>query len=81
MEEQLRRPENRVVGSKQVLRAVRDGKAAKVFLAKDADEFLYRQVEAAADAARVPLVTVDTMTQLGKNCLVNVKTAAAALLK
>lgn len=81
MEEQLRRPENRVVGSKQVLRAVRDGKAAKVFLAKDADEFLYRQVEAAADAARVPLVTVDTMTQLGKNCLANVKTAAAALLK
>ena len=81
MEEQLRRPENRVVGSKQVLRAVRDGKAAKVFLAKDADEFLYRQVEAAAEAARVPLVTVDTMAQLGKNCLVNVKTAAAALLK
>ncbi|MDD3409602.1 MAG: ribosomal L7Ae/L30e/S12e/Gadd45 family protein [Eubacteriales bacterium] len=81
MEQQLRQHEKRVVGAKQVLRAVRDGKAAQVFLCKDADEFLYRRVEAACEQARVPVSRVDSMAQLGKMCLVEVKTAAAALLK
>ena len=81
MEEQLRLPERRVVGTKQVLRAVKDGKAARVFLCKDADEFIYRQVEAACEAAHVPVTVLDSMEKLGKLCLVNVKTAAAALLK
>ncbi len=81
MEEQLRMPERRVVGTKQVLRAVRDGRASRVFLCKDADEFIYRQVEAACEAARIPLTVLDSMEKLGRLCLVSVKTASAALLK
>ena len=81
MEEQLRLPERRVVGTKQVLRAVKEGRAARVFLCKDADEFIYRQVEAACEAARIPLTVLDSMEKLGRLCLVSVKTASAALLK
>ncbi len=81
MEQQLRQPSMRVVGTKQVLRAVRDGKAACVFLAKDADEFIYRQVQALCQECTVPLTLVDSMQELGKACLVGVSTAAAALLK
>ena len=81
MEEQLRLPQRRVVGTKQVLRAVREGNAARVFLCKDADEFIYRQVETACETARVPVTVLDSMEKLGKLCLVNVKTAAAALVK
>lgn len=81
MEEQLRMPERRVVGTKQVLRAVRDGRASRVFLCKDADEFIYRQVETACEAARIPLTVLDSMEKLGRLCLVSVKTASAALLK
>ena len=81
MEEQLRLPERRVVGTKQVLRAVRDGRAARVFLCKDADEFLYRQIEAACTEHHVPVTQMDSMEKLGKLCLVGVKTAAAALLR
>ena len=81
MEEQLRLPQRRVVGTKQVLRAVRDGRASRVFLCKDADEFIYRQVEAACEAARIPLTVLDSMEKLGRLCLVSVKTASAALLK
>lgn len=81
MEELLRMPEKRMVGTKQVLRTVKDGKAAHVFLSTDADEFIFRQVEAACEAARVPVTRVETMEKLGKLCLVGVKTAAAALLK
>ena len=81
MEELLRQPDKRVVGTKQVLRAVRDGRAAHVFLCRDADEFIYRQVEAACEASRVPLTVLESMDKLGKLCLVGVKTASAALLK
>ena len=81
MEELLRQPEKRVVGTKQVLRAVRDGRAAHVFLCRDADEFIYRQVEAACAENRVPVTVTESMAKLGKLCLVGVKTAAAALLK
>ncbi|MEA4929297.1 MAG: ribosomal L7Ae/L30e/S12e/Gadd45 family protein [Candidatus Limiplasma sp.] len=81
MEEELRQPEKRVVGTKQVLRAVRDGRAARVFLCKDADEFLYRQIEAACTEHNVPVTQMASREKLGKVCLVGVKTAAAALLR
>lgn len=81
MEEELRKPNRRVVGTKQVLRTLKDGRAACVFLSKDADGFLYRQVQAASEEAGVPLQVLDTMQELGKLCLVGVKTAAAAVLK
>ncbi len=81
MEEQLREPNKRVVGTKQVLRAVRDGRAAHVFLCKDADEFIYRQVQSACEENGVPVTVVATMEKLGKLCLIGVKTASAALLK
>ena len=81
MEQELRQSHRRVVGVKQVLRAVRDGKASQVFLCKDADDFLYRQVEALCQERKVPVKIMDSMRELGKLCLVGVDTAAAALLK
>ncbi|HNX63051.1 MAG TPA: ribosomal L7Ae/L30e/S12e/Gadd45 family protein [Candidatus Limiplasma sp.] len=81
MEELLRQPDQRVVGTKQVLRAVRDGRASRVFLCKDADEFIYRQVESACEEHHIPVTVTESMEKLGKLCLVGVKTAAAALLK
>ncbi|HPF88258.1 MAG TPA: ribosomal L7Ae/L30e/S12e/Gadd45 family protein [Candidatus Limiplasma sp.] len=81
MDEMLRNPAKRVVGTKQVLRAVKSGKAAKVYLCKDADEFIYRQVESACEEHSVPIVAAESMETLGKLCLIGVKTAAAAILK
>ncbi|MFH1512927.1 MAG: ribosomal L7Ae/L30e/S12e/Gadd45 family protein [Bacillota bacterium] len=81
MEEALRNPAKCVVGTKQVLRAVKNGRAAKVFLCKDADEFIFRQIEQACEEHKVPVILVDSMEILGKQCLISVKTAAAAILK
>ena len=81
MEQQLREMSRRVVGTKQVLRAVKEERAAHVFLCKDADEFIYRQVEALCEEKHVPVTKLDSMAQLGKMCLVGVKTATAAVLK
>ena len=81
MDEALRNPAKRVVGLKQVLRAVKSGQATKVYLSRDADEFIYRQVETACEEHKVPTVPVDSMKALGKACLIAVKTATAAVLK
>lgn len=81
MDEALKNPAKRVVGLKQVLRAVKSGQAAKVYLCTDADEFIYRQVESACEEHQVPVVKLEGMEALGKACLIAVKTAAAAILK
>ncbi len=77
----MRDPAKRVVGTKQVLRAVKNGQAARVFLCRDADDYIYRQVESACAERKVPVTLVDSMEALGKQCLISVKTAAAAVLK
>ena len=81
MDEALRIPHKRVVGTKQVMRALKNGQALKVFLCKDADDFIYRQVQALCEEKRVPVQLLDSMQELGKLCLVGVKTAAAAIIQ
>lgn len=81
MEEMLRQADRRVVGSKQVLRALNEDRAARVFLGRDADGFLYHRINGLCEEKRVPVTVVDSMAELGKLCQVDVKTAAAAVLK
>ncbi len=81
MPERLAIPEKRVVGVKQVLRAVENGKAERVFLGRDADSFLYNRVNNLCEEKRVPVTAVDSMAELGKLCRVSVASAAAAVLK
>lgn len=80
MDQELLRGGLRVAGSKQVLRALNEDRAAHVFLGKDADSFIYHRINALCEAKRVPVTVVDSMQELGKLCLVGVKTAAAAVL-
>lgn len=81
MEHELLNAEKRIAGTKQVLRALNAGTAAKVFLAKDADGFIYHRIQNLCVEKATPVQTVDTMQELGRLCGVSVKTAAAAVLK
>lgn len=81
MEALLRQAGRRVVGTKQVLRAVEEGRAAHVFLGRDADGFIYHRLNALCEERRVPVTVVDSMQELGKLCQVDVKAASAAVLK
>lgn len=81
MEELLRQADRRVVGSKQVLRALNEDRAARVFLGRDADGFIYHRINGLCEEKNVPVTVVDSMQELGKLCMVNVKTASAAVLK
>ena len=78
MDQELQNAEKRVVGTKQVLRALNGSNAARVFLAKDADGFIYHRINSLCEETKTPVTMVDTMQELGKLCAVGVKTAAAA---
>jgi len=81
MEEMLRQADKRVAGTKQVLRALNEDRAARVFLGRDADGFIYHRINGLCEEKNVPVTVVDSMQELGKLCTVNVRTACAAVLK
>ena len=68
----------KVVGLKQVRRAVTEGRVNLVFLACDADPRLTEALEELCNAHGVTVVWDYTMAQLGKACGIAVGTAAAA---
>ena len=75
------RNSNKVVGTRRLVRAVLAGEISEVYLAKDADLFIVRQVKDACNQANVRIVEVDTMKLLGEACGVEVKTASAGIRK
>ena len=79
--EMLRSAAKKVVGTKQVTRALKAGTAARAYVANDADTFIFQQVIRAAEEARVPCIRVNSMKELGMVCGVEVPAAAAAVLR
>ncbi len=70
----------KVVGAKQVKRALKDGRAKKLFWAENADPRVLQPLVQAAVRAGVPLEQVGTMKALGEACGISVGAAVAVLL-
>lgn len=81
MPERLKKRSMRVVGVRQVMRALKENAAECVFLSLDAAPHLRFQVEQAAREAGVEIATVSSMEELAQLCRVDVPSAAAAVLK
>ena len=79
--ETLKASANRVVGAKQVLRAMKAGKLQRAYIANDVDTFIYQQVVRTAESLNVPVTRVESMQELGKACGVQVAAAAAGIVK
>ena len=80
--EMLRAAGNRkVVGTKQVLRAIGAGTVSRVYVGSDADTYIFQRVVRRAEEAGIPCVRVPSMKELGMVCGVSVPAAAAGLLK
>ena len=75
------RPNNVVVGAKQLKKALRDSRILEAFLAADADPGVTEPIEAACIAQRIPVIWVKNMVELGKACGIDVGAAAAATVK
>lgn len=68
------------VGFKQVLRALNENKALKVYLASDCDSKISEPLKELCSANNTELYYVETMSELGKMCGIEVKASCAAVL-
>lgn len=69
------------VGIKQSSRAIAEGKAMKVYVAKDADVSIIEKILELATTHQVPVELVESMRILGKACKIDVGAATAVILK
>lgn len=80
MLEQLAKRALRVVGFKQVLKAMAEERLTEVVVAMDAAPQMVEKLSSCAAERRVALTQVPTMAELGKLCRVDVPSAAAGIL-
>ena len=72
---------NKVVGAKQVRRALRGGRAARLYMALDADPRMLQPLVQEAVNRQVPVRQAPRMKELGASCGIAVGAAVAVLLK
>ncbi|WP_183860028.1 L7Ae/L30e/S12e/Gadd45 family ribosomal protein [Pectinatus brassicae] len=70
----------RVIGMKQVTKAINNGFAQCVFLAIDADDRILEPLKTLCADRKIKVVTESTMAELGKACSIEVGAAAAAII-
>ena len=71
---------NKIVGIKQLRKALADGRVKKVFIARDADPMLTEPVLDQCQEQHIAVESVATMKQLGAACCISVDAAAAAIV-
>ncbi|HEY8463878.1 MAG TPA: ribosomal L7Ae/L30e/S12e/Gadd45 family protein [Bacillota bacterium] len=80
--QQIKDIKDKIVGLKQTLRALQQGKIAKVYIANDVDEHVWRKVTTACREYQVPLVKLNcNQGELGQICQIEVGAAVVALPK
>ena len=72
--------QTRVVGAKQIRKALNAGRAKAVFLAQNADPAITEPLAAVCQQNNVEFVWVKSMTDLGSACGIEVGAAAAAIV-
>ena len=71
----------KVIGSKQVKKAVVKGLASKVYLADDAEPHITTPLRELCRQHEVEVAAIETMEILGNACGIEVGSAAVALIK
>lgn len=71
----------RVIGIKQVTKAVKNDLAKCVYIADDADDRVLSPLKELCKAKNVEMIFGNTMAELGKSCNIEVGAAAVALFK
>ncbi|MDY6826458.1 MAG: ribosomal L7Ae/L30e/S12e/Gadd45 family protein [Bacillota bacterium] len=79
MEDLLSNARQKVVGTKQTIKALEKGAVSHVFIARDAEDRVVQPILALCEDRKIEPYYVDTMNELGKMCGIKVKAAAAAI--
>lgn len=72
--------QNIIVGTKQTVKALRNGQVKEVFVAADADASLTSTVISTANEMNIPINYVDSMKSLGRACGIEVAASTVALI-
>lgn len=78
--DRIRNARHKTVGTKQTLKAASRRLAKEVFIAKDADEFVVRNLIRTCNEQGIQITYVDSMAELGRACGIKVGAASAAIL-
>lgn len=70
-----------VVGAKQTLKTIQGGQIDLVYLARDADEHVIGPIRKECEMRGINIVEVESMTELGKACSIEVGAAVAGVVK
>lgn len=68
-------------GLKECTRAIKAGKATKLYVALDADEYVTRTIIKDAQELGVEVVNIGTMQELGQRAGIDIGTAVAVEIK
>ena len=71
---------NKVVGVKQTVKSIKNGKAKTVYVANDADEKFIQPVIQLAQENSIEVININSMKELGKLCGIDVGAATCAVL-
>ena len=71
----------RIVGEREVCRAIEKGILRKVFVAADSDEKITKSVREAATGLGLDVEEVDSKLKLGRACAIDRPAAVAGLLR
>lgn len=72
---------SKVIGMKQTLKAVKEGKAIKVILADDTDEMIKKSIMECCDHHQIALERVETKVGLGKASGIDRAAAVIAIIR
>lgn len=67
------------VGFKQTVKAIKENKARKVYLAEDCEESFIRTVHEALQGSTAEICYVETMRELGKMCGIEIGASCAVI--
>lgn len=70
---------NVIIGTKQTLKAMRNGEISEVFVAGDADQHITQKVVSLANELDIPCWRVDSMEKLGAACGIEVGASSVAV--
>jgi large subunit ribosomal protein L7A len=70
---------NVIVGTKQTIKALKNGEVKEIVVADDADQRVTFKLVQVAKELQVPVTRVDSMKKLGKACGIEVGAAAVAI--
>ena len=76
---ELKSSQKRIVGLKQTLKAIANNSLLRVYLAKDADNYIIQSVLSACSGKNLEIVYIDTMKELGEACGIEIGASTAGI--